>query len=42
MIQMLDDMPAGVIGFEASGKLDADDYRKVILPALIRQPSPGK
>ncbi len=42
MIQMLDDMPAGVIGFEASGKLDADDYRKVILPALIKAAESGE
>jgi hypothetical protein len=34
MIEVLDGMPAGVIGFEASGKLQAEDYRDVLLPAL--------
>jgi len=41
MIEVLDDMPAGVIGFEASGKLEADDYRTVILPALVRAAETG-
>src|SRR5215831_4010194 len=36
MINELGDMPAGVIGFEASGRLRAEDYRDVILPALER------
>jgi hypothetical protein len=34
MIKELSDMPPGVIGFEASGKLKAEDYRDVVLPAL--------
>ena len=34
MISRLDGLPAGVIGFEATGKIDAADYRDVILPAL--------
>jgi stage II sporulation SpoAA-like protein len=34
MISTLTGMPEGVIGFEASGKIDAADYRDVILPAL--------
>jgi SpoIIAA-like len=34
MIEALDGLPAGVIGFEASGKIAAEDYRDVILPAL--------
>jgi SpoIIAA-like len=34
MIKQLDDLPAGVVGFEASGKLSATDYRDVVLPAL--------
>jgi len=42
MIQLLDDMPAGVIGFEASGKLEADDYRTVILPALVEAAESGE
>lgn len=34
MITQLDDMPAGVIGFEATGKLTAEDYRDVVIPAV--------
>ena len=34
MITLLTDMPTGVIGFEASGKLHAEDYRDVLLPAI--------
>jgi hypothetical protein len=34
MIKHLDDLPTGVIGFQASGKLSASDYRDVVLPAL--------
>ena len=34
MISELTDLPAGVIGFEASGTLHAEDYRDVLLPAI--------
>ena len=34
MIRPLEDMPQGVIGFEASGTLRAEEYRDVLLPAL--------
>jgi hypothetical protein len=34
VIKQLSDMPAGVIGFEANGKLYAEDYRDVLLPAV--------
>ena len=34
MIQRMDEMPAGTIGLEASGKLSRDDYRQVLEPAL--------
>jgi hypothetical protein len=34
MIKELGDMPPGVIGFEAAGKIKAEDYRDVVLPAL--------
>jgi hypothetical protein len=34
MITVLDDMPAGVLGFEATGKLTAGDYTDVLAPAL--------
>ena len=36
MIKDLTDLPPGVIGFEISGKVHADDYRDVVLPALQR------
>jgi hypothetical protein len=34
MIRALDDMPAGVLGFEASGKLGPHDYTDVLGPAI--------
>ena len=42
MIQELSDMPSGVIGFEAGGKLRAEDYRDVVLPALERAAQTGE
>jgi hypothetical protein len=42
MIKELTDMPEGVIGFEASGKLQAEDYRDVLLPALERAAKHGE
>ena len=41
MIKELSGLPTGVIGFEASGKLGAEDYRDVILPALERAAAAG-
>jgi len=34
MIERIDDMPAGTIGFRASGKLTRQDYREVLEPVL--------
>ena len=42
MIRELSDMPAGVIGFEATGMLRAEDYRDVVLPALKRAAAGGE
>jgi hypothetical protein len=42
MIKELSDLPAGVIGFEASGRLRAEDYRDVILPVLERTAAAGE
>jgi hypothetical protein len=42
MIKMMDGMPEGVIGFEAGGKLEAEDYRDVVLPALERAAAAGE
>ena len=36
MVKELNEMPPGVIDFEATGKLRAEDYRDVVLPALER------
>lgn len=42
MIKELKGMPPGVIGFEATGKLRAEDYRDVVLPALERAAATGE
>jgi stage II sporulation SpoAA-like protein len=42
MIKELTDLPTGVIGFETSGKLQAGDYRDVLLPALERAAKSGE
>lgn len=34
MVEKIDDMPAGTIGFRASGKLTIEDYRDVLVPGL--------
>jgi SpoIIAA-like len=34
VVEKMADMPAGVIGLRASGKLTRDDYREVLEPAL--------
>lgn len=34
MIQLMNDVPANVAGFRALGEVDADDYKKVLVPAL--------
>jgi hypothetical protein len=34
MVEKIEDMPAGTIGFRASGKLTAEDYREVLVPTL--------
>jgi hypothetical protein len=41
MITELKDLPEGVIGFEAEGKLRAEDYRDVLLPAIERAAEAG-
>ena len=42
MIEELSDLPAGVIGFEVSGRIRAEDYRDVVLPALERAAAAGE
>ena len=41
MITELSGLPDGVIGFEASGRIAAEDYRDVVLPALERAAEAG-
>ena len=38
----LSGLPADVIGFETTGKLRAEDYRDVVLPALERAAAGGE
>jgi SpoIIAA-like len=42
MITQMNGLPAGVIGFEASGKLAAEDYRDVVLPVLQQAAETGE
>lgn len=35
-------MPAGVVGFEAFGKISADDYRDTLLPAVVEAARSGE
>jgi SpoIIAA-like len=41
VITELTELPTGVIGFEASGKLHAEEYRDVLLPTIERAASSG-
>jgi hypothetical protein len=36
MIERLDDMPPGTVGFRAAGEIEADDYEDVLVPELRR------
>jgi hypothetical protein len=42
VIRELNDMPAGVTGFETMGTIKAEDYRDVVLPALKRAAADGE
>jgi len=41
MFKALTALPDGVIGFETSGKLEATDYRDVLLPAIEKAAANG-
>jgi stage II sporulation SpoAA-like protein len=41
MITELSGLPDGVVGFEASGKLAAEDYRDVVLPTIEKALAAG-
>jgi hypothetical protein len=34
MLKVIPDLPAGVVGVEADGKVTADDYEQVLVPAF--------
>jgi hypothetical protein len=34
MVERIEDVPAGTIGFRASGRLTVEDYREVLVPTL--------
>ncbi|NGO74137.1 STAS/SEC14 domain-containing protein [Streptomyces sp. YC504] len=38
----MDGLPAGVVGFEASGEISADDYRDVVVPAIVDAAEAGE
>jgi hypothetical protein len=42
MIKELVDLPAGITGFEIAGKIRAEDYRDVVLPAVERAATNGE
>ena len=42
MISVLKDLPPGVVGFEVSGTVGAEDYRDVVIPAVERATASGE
>ncbi len=42
MIKELSDLPPGVIGFEVTGTVHAEDFRDVVLPTFERAAKAGK
>ena len=42
MVSQLTELPEGVIGFEATGKIAAEDYRDVVVPALEHAAKTGE
>jgi hypothetical protein len=42
MVEKLEGMPAGTIGFRASGKVSGEDYREVLEPALREAAEAGE
>jgi hypothetical protein len=42
MIERIDDMPPGTIGFRAKGKLTRDDYRNILEPVLREAAESGE
>lgn len=42
MIEEIAEMPAGTIGFRASGEIDVDEYKSVLMPPLERAVGEGR
>jgi hypothetical protein len=42
MINLISDLPAGIIGFEASGEVTADDYRQTLDPVVEQATAGGR
>ncbi len=42
MIQQLTGLPGGVIGFEVTGRITAEDFRDVVLPAIEKAAQSGE
>ena len=34
MVELIDDMPTGTLGFRVAGKIHKDDYTEVLIPEL--------
>jgi hypothetical protein len=41
VLQPMSDLPERVIGFQADGKLTADDYKRILIPAVEKQLASG-
>jgi hypothetical protein len=41
MIRVIDDLPQGIVGFEASDEVSADDYRQALDPLVERATAGG-
>ena len=42
MLQLIGDMPAGTIGFEAVGEVEDDDWERVVEPVLREEIAEGR
>jgi hypothetical protein len=42
MLQAIDDMPTGTIGFRAIGEVDDDDWERAVEPVLRREAADGR
>jgi hypothetical protein len=42
MIELLTDMPAGTVGFRVRGRIERDDYDKVLTPEIHRAVEAGQ